>query len=212
MVITAGNILFGVENMKNISKEQILDASIELMKDSDNLQNLNLRKIAKNLGCSHTNIYNYFSSYTDLLWEAHSELNRRIVDSIIDKVENTNTSEEKLNCMFSSIANEYLSNTGWFRFIWMYYIGDERPEKHVKEIDEIVKNLVTCGMKIAEDLWKIKKSENEVFNALHNSHCYMIGEITNFISKRRIIENEIELKRYLIEQAIKIFTFYIKEE
>ena len=198
--------------MKKISKEDIINTTIEIIKDSNGLQNINLRKIAKKLGCAHTNIYNYFPSYTDLLWEVHSELNRKIVNHIINEVQLLKNPLDKIQCFFKSITDMYMDNTEWFRFIWLYHIGDKRPENHVSSTNGIVEELVSHIFEIVKLSVNDKISHQDVFYALHNTHCYMIGEITNFISKRRIIENEIELKEYLIKQSLKIFTFYLKEE
>ena len=57
---------------KPISREQIIDSALELLRNRRDVQSLNLREIARALGCAHTNLYNYFSSYPQLLWEAHA--------------------------------------------------------------------------------------------------------------------------------------------
>ena len=56
---------------KGITKEQVVETTLKLIKDSENIRSVNLRGVAREIGCAHTNLYNYFSSFDELLWCAH---------------------------------------------------------------------------------------------------------------------------------------------
>jgi hypothetical protein len=57
----------------------------------------------------------------------------------------------------------------------------------------------------------VKHSEGNIFRVLHNTHCYIIGEVSNFISGRATIKDQDELKDYMLEQAVGIFVKCLKE-
>ncbi len=47
-----------MEKKKKITKEQIISTALDLMRDKNELRTVNMREIARTLGCAHTNIYN----------------------------------------------------------------------------------------------------------------------------------------------------------
>jgi AcrR family transcriptional regulator len=211
VVITVGNILWSDYMKKKISKEQIVNVTLELIRNKNDLRELNLREIARTIGCAHTNIYNYFPSYTDLLWETHATLGDIFVRTINRKLSETLDSRQKLKCFFETCIEFYLSNKGWFRLAWLEYIGGNRPESHVEITSKVVDELIHHLIAIWNDVYNVKHSEGNIFRVLHNTHCYIIGEVSNFISGRATIKDEDELKDYMLEQAVGIFVKCLKE-
>ena len=56
--------------------DRFVDTTLELIAEQGGSQGVNLREVARRIGCAHTNVYNYFDSYDDLLWSAF----RRVLD------------------------------------------------------------------------------------------------------------------------------------
>jgi AcrR family transcriptional regulator len=211
VVITDGNILWSDYMKKKISREQIVSTTLELVRHKNDLRELNLREIARTIGCAHTNIYNYFSSYTDLLWATHATLGDILLRTINRKLSETLESRQKFKCFFEVFVEFYLSNKGWFRLAWLEYFGGTRPESHVEITSKIVGELIRHLIAIWDDMYKVKHSEENMFRVLHNTHCYIIGEVSNFISGRAIIKDEDELKHYMVEQGMGIFVKCLNE-
>lgn len=196
---------------RSITKEQITQTALEIMRNKNDLQSLNLREIARTLGCAHTNLYNYFPSYNDLLWDAHAALMDRLTGMLIAKLDSANSSELQLSYFFSVIVDMYLDNKGWFWLAWHEYIEGDRPQRDI-EATEMANQILN---KHLSDIWKDVSGENLDTNAvkrtLHNVHCYIVGEVSNYILGRGLIQNEEELKRYVSHEAIRIFKLCIKE-
>lgn len=190
---------------KNITKEQIVETALELMRNKTDFRGINLREIARSLGCAHTNLYNYFPSYNDLLWETHVILMEIFMEMLTKRLEAANTAELRLACFFESFVDIYMDNKGWFRLAWQEYIGDERPERDIEAAEATNKML----NKHISEIWKELSGEYPDVGAtkrvLHNTHCYIVGEISNYLSGRGLIENEVEAKTYIAHEANRMF-------
>ncbi len=152
---------------KNISKEQIIDTTLELLKDKSDIRTINLREIARVLGCAHTNLYNYFPSFQDLLWEAHMEIEH--IDDIqpeIDKI----VTEKAVNTMIELLED-----------IWLH-VYPEVPDKE------------------------------RIHGVLHDVHCYIVGEVSNFINGRGFIQDKELLKQHIAKSSVTFFTLSLREE
>ncbi len=197
---------------KNISKDQIVDTAVELIRNKSDLRGLNMREIARTLGCAHTNIYNYFSSYNDLLWETHISLQKIFMEILTKKLNTTKKAELRLSYFFESFVNMYLDNKGWFRLAWHEYIGGERPQRDIEVTEATNKTL----NEYVSDIWKefsgTSPNADLTKRVLHNTHCYIVGEVSNYLLGRGIIENETELKVYITNEAIRMFKLCIKGE
>jgi len=190
---------------KNITKEQIVNTALELMQSKNDLRGLNLREIARTLDCAHTNLYNYFPSYNDLLWEAHVALLEMFMEMLIEKLKAANSAELRLTFFFKAFVDMYLDNKGWFRLAWHEYIGGERPQRDI-EVTETTN--AELNRYIAE-IWKELSGEypdaEQTKRVLHNTHCYIVGEISNCLFGRGLVNNEAELKVYITDEASRMF-------
>lgn len=199
-----------MEKKKSITKEQIISTALDLMHDKNELHTVNMREIARTLGCAHTNIYNYFPTYSDLLWETHTALLAVFMNILSERLAVTATAELKFKCFFDTLVGVYLDNKGWFRLTWTEYIDHERPQDN---IDAAVKTRLSLNRYIAE-IWEEMTGntpdDKVTARVVHNTHCYIVGEISNYISGRGLIENEAELKAYIAEEAMNILTLCLK--
>ncbi|KXL53122.1 hypothetical protein CLNEO_16650 [Anaerotignum neopropionicum] len=194
---------------KSITKEQILTTALDLMRKKNELRSLNLREIARTLGCAHTNLYNYFSSYTDLLWETHTNLQEEFMIIMRNNLLATTTAEMKQFCFFHTFLQIYLENKGWFRLAWLEYIGEDRPESNCIATQKAHLELVQFASEIWTEMKGVTPPTETIDKVVHNIHCYIIGEVSNFISGRGLLKNEAELKEYVVHQAVGMFTLYM---
>lgn len=197
---------------KKISKEQIIITALDLMRNKNDLRGLNLREIARNLGCAHTNIYNYFSSYNALLWKTHAALQEMFMKTLLEKLSSAHTAEQELICFFNTFVDFYLNNKGWFRLLWHEYIGGNRPKRDIIVTEESSEALNRHIAEIYKKLYNEYPAKERAKRVLHNIHCYMVGEISNYILGRGLIENETELKAYIVEEATQMFWLYFGKE
>lgn len=197
---------------KNITKEQIIETALELMRNNSDLKGLNLREIARTLGCAHTNLYNYFPSYNDLLWETHTTLQEIFLGILKEKINVAKDAKMRLSYFFEAFVDMYLDNKGWFRLMWQEYIGGQRPQRSIESIEITNKLLNEYISDIWKDLYGKYPNINDTKRILHNTHCYIVGEISNYILGRGLINNEIELKNYITQEAVSMFKICLAKE
>lgn len=190
---------------KDITKEQIVETALELMRNKSDLRGLNLREIARTLGCSHTNLYNYFHSYNDLLWEAHVAILKISIEMLTKKLDMAETAEIRLIYFFEAFVEMYLDNKGWFRLAWHEYIAGDRPKRDIETIEETNKMLNKYLAEIWKELYGQYPNADAIKRVLHNTHCYIVGEISNYLLGRGLIENETELKSYITLESVSMF-------
>jgi AcrR family transcriptional regulator len=190
---------------KSISKALIVETALDLIRERNDLRGLNLREVARTLGCAHTNLYNYFTSYNGLLWEAHATLQEMFMELLAQKLKAAYDAELRLDFFFKAFVDTYLDNKGWFRLAWHEYIGGERP---LRDIEVTEKTNAELNRHIAE-IWKDLSGEypddGQTKRVLHNTHCYIVGEISNYLMGRGLIDDEAELKAYITAEAIRMF-------
>jgi AcrR family transcriptional regulator len=88
---------------------------------------LNMRKLARTVGCAHTNIYNYFRSWEELQWAALAnaldELVEQLPESSADDVARPEASESPV----AIYINYGLSYPHRYRFTWLDPITGSPP-------------------------------------------------------------------------------------
>jgi AcrR family transcriptional regulator len=190
---------------KNITREQVVETALELMKRKSDLRSLNLREIARTLGCAHTNLYNYFPRYNDLLWEAHAAVQEIFMETLEKKLSKASDAELRLAYFFEAFAETYLDSKGWFRLMWQEPVSGERTKRDIEATENVNKMMIRHISEIWKELSGVIPDADAIKRVLHNTHCYIVGEVSNYLSGRGLIENEAELKSHIIREAINIF-------
>ena len=190
---------------KNITKDQIVYTALELMRDKTDLHGMNLREIARTLGCAHTNLYNYFSSYNDLLWETRATLQEILASTIEDRLAEAGAADLKLTALFEIFIDAYVDNKGWFRLVWHEHIAGERPQRDIEVTDNMNQLLHSYAIDICKEFSQNGADDAQIKQVLHNTMCYIAGEISNHISGRSGIQNEEVLKAHVSFEALNMF-------
>ncbi len=197
---------------KGITKEQIVEQTLILIRDKENIRNVNLREVARNLGCAHTNLYNYFSSFDDLLWITHIKVLEIFLQELNERLLKSDEDELKLKYFFTQFVEFPLNNKGWFRLAWFEILEGERPEEDniatVKTVDAFVD--------VIENIWNgiygFAPNKNKIRYAIHNVHCYIHGEVSIYIAKRGLIQEEVDFKDYVVTESIKLMKLLLNSE
>ncbi len=197
---------------KGITKEQTINKALELMKDKGDIRSVNLRVIARELGCAHTNLYNYFPSFEALLWEAYNAILERLSKHIKNSISGMVDYRMQLEKLITGIVSFYLDNKGWFRLMWVEIIGEERPESN----KILVSNNLDISADIVSDILinadKCIIDRNKLKNTIHVVHCYIYGEISMFIASHSLIRDESELRKYIVNEAMKMLQMQLLVE
>ncbi|WP_460053719.1 TetR/AcrR family transcriptional regulator [Spirochaeta dissipatitropha] len=101
-----------------IGKQAFIDAVLELLDQGISLRELNLRAVARHLGCAHTNAYNWFSSQEDLYWHCLGAA----LDRLTAPFELRTTAEIpgplEDGSLFDVYVRFFTQHPAWFRLIW----------------------------------------------------------------------------------------------
>lgn len=183
-----------------ITKELIIDTTLDLINDKEGIYHVNLREIARKLGCAHTNLYNYFNNFEEILWQALKCTFLRLLDYVTLDIENIYNTDLRLEYFFSRFIEFYIYNKGWFKLIWFDKISENRPE----ESTEIIHRAVDILTNILYESYSDVITKEQSHYILHTVHCYLHGEVSIYISGKGLIKEEIQFKNYVTKECIKI--------
>lgn len=186
-------------NKKNVNKESIIKTAVQLIDENEGTKNVTLRTIAKEIGCAHTNLYNYFGSLDEIYWEALGNVLLKLLDySDVDESIIIDP-EEKLFISISKIIDFSLDHPGWYRLIWFEEIQGE-PNEEVKKVllkpsEGFSNSIINVSKKITTKEEISKEKAEIISNILWG---YLHGELSKWINKRSFIDNREEMKQYIL--------------
>ncbi len=100
--------------------QRYIDLALKLIDRDGGSRGVNLREVARELGCAHTNAYNYFNGLEELLaqslvavLERQAELSERALSRP------TRDPRKRLAALIESQVEFALAHPGWYRFAWL---------------------------------------------------------------------------------------------
>lgn len=173
---------------KQLSKEKIVEVTLNLIDEKGSSKDVNFREIARNLGCAHTSLYNFFDSYNDILLAAIKSIVERMRTEVIEKAKTVD--EEYFIFKYLSSAFDFsVEHKGWYRFLWLDNF-DRKPDEVLSSYKRPEKLFASELFKLANGKITIEEAERYQ-NILHS---YFHGEILKYLSGRSSVVNEEFLK------------------
>ncbi len=189
---------------KGITKENIVNVTLALIRDQENIHSVNLREIARVLGCAHTNLYNYFADFDAILWAALDTILIKSTEFILSGMNEVEDPQAKLQLFYERLIDYYLQNKGWFRLFWMEKLRGERTESNIQLTATVVGEYVIMLAELFKEIYGVKLTNQQTMYVFHTVHSYMNGEISIFIAGRGLISGEEEFKKYLLRECLKV--------
>lgn len=190
---------------KNITKELIIEKSIELIKKNGSGQNVNLREIARELGCNHTNLYNYFGSLENLLAET--------MKALIVKLRSNTLSEgsallpdEEIRMFINRLLNFAFENQGLYRFLWF-----DNP--NMQNIDKILEDTIRPEKMLYQSISSIagtKYTEKKIYEITGILHSYIHGEISKYLYNRNVETDKDILNKKITDNTMDMLYLFIQ--
>ena len=100
-----------------VTAERFIDTMLALIVESGGSQDVNLRQIARRIGCAHTNCYNYFASYEHLRWAAFRRALRLYGEYLVHDLDDSLAPHDFLQRLVTNLATYPEENQGLYRFI-----------------------------------------------------------------------------------------------
>lgn len=180
--------------------ERFVATTLALIAEEGGSQNVNLRQIARLMGCAHTNVYNYFASYEDLLWVAFHRTLRLYGEFLVRDLDDSLDPPEYLRRLVSSLATFPEENPGLYRFIASDPINLDRIPDHTLDLVSGMKTWLSDVVRsvVASDI-----HPDEAESVSNIVLAYIDGETLNLINDR-VVPGE-DVRGRIVDNALRLF-------
>lgn len=194
----------GREVRSGATADRFVETTLELIAEEGGAGPVNLRQVSRRMGCAHTNVYNYFAGFQDLLWAAFrrtlSNYGAWLTEDLADSLE----PDEYLRRVLVNLATFPQAHPGLYRFI----ASDRLPMDNIPEdiVDTVgdMKRWLSEALRAAADC-DIDPDDASVIADI--VLAYVDGETLNLINERvvpgedihgRIVDNALRIYRLLV--------------
>lgn len=191
-----------------VSKDLIVETALKLIDEKGGLKDVNLRGIAKEIGCAHTNLYNYFDSFDEIIWEVLGQILMRMIANVEFKINTTTNDEEKFYLALEAILEFSLMHPGWYRIVWFELIGGE-PSSQLSEI--LAKPATGLNQLIIKASPEVI-TEDKADKIADILHSYLHGEICKWINQRGPVMSVEETIAKILSNLKFLYKLLIEEE
>lgn len=161
--------------------ERFVEETLALIAEKGGSSDVNLRAVSRRVGCAHTNVYNYFDSFDDLLWAAFRETLSHYGESLARGLDSSLPADEYRRQLITNLVAYPQENPGLYRFIGSDPLGPEFPS-------DILETVVTMKRWLFD---RFAASAPNVDPAVAEEACnivyaYIDGETFNLINQRTV--------------------------
>jgi AcrR family transcriptional regulator len=202
------------KKLESPGKERFVAMTLEMLDEGVGARELNLRTIARRLGCAHTNAYNYFASLEDLLWWSLREALERMVNggSLPDSDESRrylSVPRDPLRAYIDFAMN----HPEWYRLVWMVPLNGPPPPEVLAYLPVPGRMLVEwledylgrkAGASVVQGANTTAGREGEVEACARILHRYIHGELA-ILTTGRLLDPVDQFRRKLVENTDRLF-------
>jgi len=192
---------------QNSTSERLIDAALKLIDASNGIQQVNLREVARLARCAHTNVYNYFQNFDDLLWEVFARL-LELWERYVQEHCQADLPPDRILIDFIAAQIQFaLDHPGWYRCIWLEPLFRNSPshilDKFLLLRDQFIQVLMySSGNRMKAE--QIELIENVM-------HGYLHGEICHLISGRMLVPDTQAYKTMILTNAQAVFGALLRD-
>ena len=168
-----------------MNRETFEHAVLTLLDRGATPRTLNLRAVAREVGCAHTNLYNYVSSYPELLWWTV----RAALGRLMELTEGAGTPDG--TDLIDGYVRFAVAHPAWYRLIWIDALeGDPPPE-------------VAAYLAVPQQAflaWMARRTggtagDEGFLRDVSLVHGYLHGELAAFVAGRLAVRPDEEVAR-----------------
>ncbi len=184
---------------KEIDKESIIKTAKRLMKKEGPSQ-VSFRSVARELGCAHTNLYNYFPNAEMLVYESGESILQDMALASSEGLSALKNAKARLERFYSNTLKLYLDHPGWFHLIWS---SPSRTEKS-SESEARINSSIQLFVKTAQGSLKHCKNYEEAHNLIHTVNAYLLGELSIYFGGKSLFQNREALESYVVKRCVEL--------
>ena len=182
------------------TEERFLEATLAAIAEEGGSLEVNLRGISRRVGCAHTNAYNYFDSYPDLLWAAFRRALRMYGEHLTRGLDMTMPPRTFLEALIANLASFPQQNPGLYRFIGSDPIEPSAIPPDVMDTVVAMKRWFSSAVAAASDP---TVDPDEARTAADIVLAYIDGETLNLINGRAVPDED--LGGRIVANALRLF-------
>ncbi|MDP4145410.1 MAG: TetR/AcrR family transcriptional regulator [Bacillota bacterium] len=194
-------------NRISVNKGVIIETTLGLIEKNQGIKGVNLRGISKEIGCAHTNIYNYYHDLNEIFWESLGQVMMKMMEYVDENSHSQINSEENFYLFLSSIISFSMEHPGWYRLIWLEHIEGIPSSKIIAMINKPKEGFIKEVMKSNNTL--SEKKANLISDILIT---YLHGELSKWINNRNANKSIDETKKSIISNLKFLYKLLINEE
>jgi AcrR family transcriptional regulator len=183
------------------TKDELIQTTLKLIDSNGGASDVNLREIARSTGCSAPNIYNYFSSLDDLMNTVLVEICEDYKRNLYKKAAQAHGVEELLFLAFNYYIQYVMDYPGRMNF---YHF----EKLNIKVFTETDKSAISVGQTMAGILKRGTDNGlamDKVEDVGHHIHCYLLGELSEYITGRSRITDKEQYVKDLVAYCRRIY-------
>lgn len=162
-------------------KSKLIEITCQMIEQNNGSAHINMRAVARQAGCAHTNVYNYFASFNDLLYAAMFRVMEKIVQYTQKQVGTIAQTMDHFPAFIYAQIDFAFQFPGLFRFFWLDSLPGEPVPEEVKRFGlELKKRFAELVFNCSNG----KLARDEAFEVSIILHSYLHGEICKLITGR----------------------------
>lgn len=178
--------------------EALVGHTIALITEREGSHGVNMREVARRAGFAHTNVYNYYPSFDDLLWEAFRRVLRAYGAHLEGGLASGIPASEYLHRLITNLVSFPLESPGLYRFIGSDPLGPDFPADILETVavmkDWLLQAFRACATGVEPSV------ADEACNIIY---AYIDGETFNIIN-RRVVPGE-DVAGRVAANALRLF-------
>lgn len=190
-----------------LNKDMILHAALRLISKQGGSAALTIRDVAKELGCSHPNIYNYYSSMLALRWDCLLWAINEMLEETARNLSEEGDSDTRFKQFFLFLCSYFLERQDHYRLIWFDPMGEAVP-------DYALPSLQAPGLRLRDyalNLYPQLGNPQVAAESMLMIHRYFHGEMSAIISGRVPLEDANTVKKRVAHNCLWLMRAFIKE-
>lgn len=186
------------------TKETLMKTALCLIDEYGGASAVNLREVARRADCSAPNVYNYFVNLDDLLNTVLVEICDDFQRNLRNSISNANTAQDLLVQAFQFYIQYALDFPGRMNFFHF-------EKLNVKLFSETNQSAISVGQAMTNILEQASEhglSTSQAAEVCHIIHCYLIGELSEYITGRVEINDKDSYANGLVCDCKKLFEIF----
>ena len=182
---------------------RFVESTVKLIAEREGSHDVNLRNIAREVGCAHTNVYNYFNGVDELMWKAMESVLFKLGEYLQQDLSDSLPPKDYLEQLMTNYVEFAEEQPGFFRFISTDpLVSSEIPEN----IQEIIQSLVDFFNRVFQQLSEDKLDHPKAAEVGSIILAYLEGDLLDMINGRyfpgddirgRVVRNSLHLYELL---------------